>query len=52
MYGYEVVMMFLHDREAYTQGLLWDDRRFVGSAGLYEGTYTKVFEVGSGRVVQ
>ena len=42
VHGFEVVRVWPHDREAFTQGLVWRDGAFIESTGRYPSTVRKV----------
>lgn len=51
-YTYEVVGSLPHDRNAFTQGLIWRDGMFVESTGLYGRSSLREVEPISGAVVR
>lgn len=52
VYGYEVVNVFPHDPDAYTQGLVYDDGWLYEGTGLYGRSALRKVELATGRVVQ
>ena len=51
-YGYEVVRAWPHDRQAFTQGLLFRDGRLLESTGLNGRSSLREVEVATGRIVK
>ena len=52
VYGYEVVRAYPHDREAFTQGLLYRDGFLFESTGLNGRSSVRKVQLETGRVVQ
>ncbi|QCI67637.1 glutaminyl-peptide cyclotransferase [Phreatobacter stygius] len=52
VYSYEVVRVFPHDPEAFTQGLFYRDGYFYESTGLYGRSTIRKVEPETGKVVQ
>jgi glutamine cyclotransferase len=52
VYGYDVVFMYPHDEEAFTEGFLYRDGYFYESTGLEGHSSLRQVEVQTGRVVQ
>ena len=50
--GHEVVRVFPHDPEAFTQGILWHDGRFYESTGLKGRSSLREVDPESGRVLR
>lgn len=51
-YTYEVVTSYPHDRDAFTQGLIWQDGGFLESTGLNGKSSLRRVELASGKVLQ
>ena len=52
VYGYEVVNVYPHDREAFTQGLLYRDGVLFESTGLKGRSTLRKVELATGKVLQ
>ena len=52
VYGYEVVNVYPHDREAFTQGLLFRDGVLYESTGQYGRSSLRKVQLETGRVLQ
>ena len=52
VYGYEVVNVYPHDREAFTQGLLYRDGVFYESTGLNGRSSLRKVQLETGKVLQ
>ena len=52
VYGYEVVHAFPHDRDAYTQGLVFIDGKLLESTGQEGHSSLRRVEIETGRVLQ
>jgi glutamine cyclotransferase len=52
MYGYQIVNVYPHDAEAYTQGLVFVDGYFFESTGLHGRSSLRKVQPETGRVVQ
>ena len=52
VYGYEVVNVYPHDREAFTQGLLYRDGVLFESTGLNGRSSLRKVELETGKVLQ
>ena len=52
IYGYEVVNAWPHDEEAFTQGLVFHDGKFLESTGQYGRSTLRRVEPKTGKVVQ
>ncbi len=50
--GYEIVAVYPHDPEAYTQGLLWHAGRLFESTGRYGQSSLREVELETGRIVR
>lgn len=50
--GYEIVKVFPHDREAYTQGLVFHDGKLLESTGEVGHSSLRRVEIETGKVVQ
>lgn len=51
-YTYEVVTSYPHDRDAFTQGLVWQDGGFLESTGLNGRSTLRRVELATGKVLQ
>ncbi len=51
-YGYDVVKAYPHDREAFTQGLVWLDGQILESTGLFGRSTLRRVELETGKVLQ
>lgn len=51
-YGYKVVKFYPHDRNAFTQGLVYDDGTFVEGTGLYGQSQLRRVDVATGKVLE
>lgn len=51
-YTYEVVTSYPHDRDAFTQGLVWQDGSFLESTGLNGHSTLRRVELATGKVLQ
>ncbi len=51
VYAYHVVNVYPHDRDAFTQGLAYDDGVLYEGTGLYERSMLRQVELESGRVL-
>lgn len=52
VYGYKVVNTYPHDREAFTQGLVYEDGQFYEGTGLFGRSSLRRVEVATGKVLQ
>ncbi len=52
LYGYKVKATYPHDREAYTQGLLWHNGALYESTGVEGQSALRKVELASGKVLQ
>ncbi|HVF68579.1 MAG TPA: glutaminyl-peptide cyclotransferase [Pyrinomonadaceae bacterium] len=52
VYGYEVVNIYPHDRDAFTQGLVFHDGQFLESTGLEHHSTLRRVEMQTGKVLQ
>lgn len=52
IYGYEVVHAFPHDRDAFTQGLIFHDGNFLESTGEVGHSSLRRVEIDSGKILQ
>jgi glutamine cyclotransferase len=52
VYGYRVINVYPHDREAYTQGLIWCDGFLYESTGLHGASSLRKVRLETGRVVE
>lgn len=51
-YGYRVVNVYPHDRQAYTQGLIWCDGFLYEGTGLHGASSLRKVHLDTGRVVE
>jgi glutamine cyclotransferase len=51
-YGYEIIATYPHDREAYTQGLDYDQGLLYESTGLYGYSAVRVEELETGKILK
>ncbi|MCC6234876.1 MAG: glutaminyl-peptide cyclotransferase [Verrucomicrobiales bacterium] len=51
-YTYDVIHVWPHDREAFTQGLVYLDGQFLESTGLYGSSSLRRVELQTGKVLQ
>ncbi len=52
VYGYKVVNSYPHDRQAFTQGLVYEDGQFYEGTGLFGRSSLRRVEVATGKVLQ
>ncbi len=52
LYGYRVVKVYPHDRQAFTQGLIYHDGFLYESTGLHGASSLRKVELKTGRVVE
>jgi len=52
VYGYRVVNVYPHDRQAYTQGLIWCDGFLYEGTGLHGASSLRKVRLETGRVVE
>ena len=52
VYGYRVVNVYPHDRQAYTQGLIWCDGFLYEGTGLHGASSLRKVHLDTGRVVE
>jgi glutaminyl-peptide cyclotransferase len=52
VYGYQVVRSYPHDREAFTQGLIYRDGFLYEGTGLYERSSVRKVKLETGQVLQ
>ncbi len=52
IWGYRVVKTYPHDKNAYTQGLLWDDGFLIETTGRPYQSFLRKVELETGKVVQ
>jgi glutamine cyclotransferase len=52
LYGYRVVNVYPHDRQAYTQGLIWCDGFLYESTGLHGASSIRRVRLETGRVLE
>ena len=52
VYGYEVVKVYPHDTESFTQGLLWNDGRMLESTGEEGHSSLRRVDVDTGKAMQ
>jgi glutamine cyclotransferase len=50
--SYEIVNIFPHDPQAFTQGLVWKDGYLYESTGLYDSSSLRKVELETGKVLQ
>jgi glutaminyl-peptide cyclotransferase len=51
-YGYEIVAVYPHDKEAFTQGLDYDQGLLYEGTGLYGGSAARIVELETGRILK
>lgn len=52
VYTYEVINVYPHDRNAYTQGLIFDDGAFIEGTGLYRRSSLRRVAIETGSVLK
>jgi glutamine cyclotransferase len=52
VYGYKIIAVYPHDKDAYTQGLVYDGQNLYESTGLYGNSTVRQVELETGKVRQ